>query len=44
MDFRKYFFTERVVRHWSRLPREEVESSSLEEFKRYVDVARGDRV
>jgi len=44
LDIGKNVFTERVVRHWDRLPRAVGESPSLEGFKNRVDVALGDMV
>jgi len=44
LDIRENSFTERVVRHWSRLPREVGESPSLQAFKTHVDVALQDVV
>ena len=44
MDIRKKFFTQRVVMHWNRLPKEVVDVPSLEAFKARLDVALGSLV
>ena len=38
------FFTQRVVTHWNRLPKEVVDAPSLEAFKARLDVALGSLV
>ncbi|KFR08616.1 hypothetical protein Y956_00981, partial [Nipponia nippon] len=39
LDIRKKFFTQRVVEHWNRLPREAFTAPSLTIFKKHVDNA-----
>ena len=44
LDIRRKFFTERVVMHWNKLPKEVVDAPSLEAFKARLDVALGSLV
>jgi len=44
LDIRKKFFTQRVVTHWNRLPKEVVDTPSLEAFQARLDVALGSLV
>ena len=44
LDIRRNFFTQRVVRHWNRLPKEAVDAPSLQAFKARLDVALGSLV
>ena len=41
VDIRRNFFTQRMVKHWNRLPKEVVDVPSLEAFKARLDVALG---
>jgi len=39
LDIKKHVFTERVVKHWKRLPREVVNASSLSVFQTHLNSA-----
>ena len=44
LDFRRKFFTQKVVTQWNRLLKEAVDAPSLEAFKARLDVALGSLV
>ena len=44
LGIRRKFFTQRVMTHWNRLPKEAVNAPSLEAFKARLDVVLGSLV
>ena len=44
LDIRRKFFTQSMVTHWNRLPKEVVDAPSLEAFKARLDVTLGSLV
>ena len=41
MDIRRKFFTQKVLKHWNRLPKEVVGAPSLDAFEARLDVTLG---
>lgn len=41
LNTRKHFLTVRVIKHWNGVPKEAVESPSLQIFKTQLDIALG---
>ena len=44
LDIRRKFFTQQVVTHWNKLPKEVVNAPSLEAFKARLNVSLGSLV
>jgi len=44
LDIRKKFFTQKVMTHWNRLPKEVVDAPSPKAFKARLDVSLGSLV